>query len=174
MVEVKDHEEPAFHPKRKPDLSCVKDKEDDSKKQKLDISDNNSSVVEDELDADEGESDSDEDDGEEDSGSEEGDDSGQSDDQAEVVDRKGKGILVEDKGKGKLIAEEEHEDEDDDDDDSSNGAAQSDDDSDLSEDPLAEVDLDNILPTRTRRRVVQPGVYLANDLPEEDSDDSDA
>ncbi|KAL6325598.1 hypothetical protein AAG906_023443 [Vitis piasezkii] len=173
MVEVKDHEEPALHAKRKPDLSCVEDKEDDSKKQKLEISDNNSSVVEDEFDADEGESDSDEEEEEEDSGSEEGDDSEQSNDKAKakakVIDRKGKGILVEDKGKGKLIEEEEEED------DSSDGAAQSDDDSDLSEDPLAEVDLDNILPTRTRRRVVQPGVYLANDLPEEeDSDDSDA
>ena len=168
MVEVKDHEEPALHAKRKPDLTCVKDKEDDSKKQKFDISDNNSSVVEVELDADEGELDSDE----EDSGSEESDDSEQSDDKAEVVDRKGKGILVEDKGKGKLIEEKE---DDEDDGDSSDGAAQSDGDSDLSEDPLAEVDLENILPTRTRRRVVQPGVYLANDLPdEEDSDDSDA
>lgn len=170
MVEVKDHEESALHAKRKPDLNCVEDKEEeDPKKQKLDISDNNSSVIEDGVDADDGESDSDEEDEVEDSGSDEDDDSEQSDGKAEAVDRKGKGILVEDKGKGKLVEEEE------DDDDSSDGAAQSDNDSDLSEDPLAEVDLDNILPTRTRRRVVQPGVYLSKDIPEEeDSDDSDA
>ncbi|CAN6884946.1 unnamed protein product, partial [Brassica oleracea] len=32
-----------------------------------------------------------------------------------------------------------------------------------SDDPLAEVDLDNILPSRTRKRSIQPGVYISND-----------
>jgi len=72
-----------------------------------------------------------------------------------------------------LIAEEEDDDEDD---DSENGSDVSGGESDLSDDPLAEVDLDNILPSRTRRRTVQPGVYIANDLRnnDDDSDDSDA
>ncbi|CAK7328383.1 unnamed protein product [Dovyalis caffra] len=86
-----------------------------------------------------------------------------------VVDRKGKGILIE-------------EDEDDSDDDGSSGDGselEGGDDSEEAEedDPLAEVDLDNILPSRTRRKVVHPGVYIANDnLANEDdnSDDSDA
>lgn len=86
------------------------------------------------------------------------------------MDRKGKGILRDDKGKGKLIEEEDS-------DDSSDGGNESEADSDLSDDPLAEVDLDNILPSRTRRRVVQPGFYIANDPGnngDDDSDDSDA
>ncbi|CAN7040530.1 unnamed protein product, partial [Brassica oleracea var. botrytis] len=50
-----------------------------------------------------------------------------------------------------------------------------------SDDPLAEVDLDNILPSRTRRRSIQPGVYISNDCgggnnneDDDSSDDSDA
>ncbi|TQD89692.1 hypothetical protein C1H46_024827 [Malus baccata] len=66
------------------------------------------------------------------------------------------------------------EDDDDSDDDSSDGGSEFEDgDSDLSDDPLAEVDLDNILPSRTRRRQVQPGVYIANDIGNEEEDDSD-
>ncbi|KAL0694346.1 hypothetical protein Bca4012_061526 [Brassica carinata] len=54
---------------------------------------------------------------------------------------------------------------------------------DRKDDPLAEVDLDNILPSRTRRRSIQPGVYISNDLGggnnedddnDDSSDDSDA
>ncbi|XWS30559.1 hypothetical protein CRYUN_Cryun24cG0129100 [Craigia yunnanensis] len=86
------------------------------------------------------------------------------------VDRKGKGILIEE--------EKDSDDDDDDDDDSSDGGNESEGESDLSDDPLAEVDLDNILPSRTRRRVVQPGVYIAKDVGNnaegDDSDDSDA
>ncbi|XVF13849.1 hypothetical protein REPUB_Repub09cG0004000 [Reevesia pubescens] len=86
-----------------------------------------------------------------------------------AVDRKGKGILIE---------EEKDSDDDDDDDDSSDGGNESEGESDLSDDPLAEVDLDNILPSRTRRRVLQPGVYIAKDVGNngegDDSDDSDA
>ncbi|EXB62853.1 hypothetical protein L484_008703 [Morus notabilis] len=95
------------------------------------------------------------------------------------ADRKGKGIMRDDKGKGKLILEEEEDDNDDDDsddDDSSDGGG-SELDSDLSDDPLAEVDLDNILPSRTRRKQPPPpGVHIANDLgnDDDDSDDSDA
>ncbi|OMO85517.1 hypothetical protein CCACVL1_10141 [Corchorus capsularis] len=76
---------------------------------------------------------------------------------------------------GILIEEEEDSD---DDDDSSDGGNESGVESDLSDDPLAEVDLDNILPSRTRRRTVQPGVYIAKDggsnADADDSDDSDA
>ncbi|XVF57710.1 hypothetical protein PTKIN_Ptkin07bG0004000 [Pterospermum kingtungense] len=86
-----------------------------------------------------------------------------------AVDRKGKGVLV----------EEKNDSEDDDDTGSSDGGNGSEGESDLSDDPLAEVDLDNILPSRTRRRAVQPGVYIAKDGGNnggdaDDSDDSDA
>ncbi|XP_052189430.1 uncharacterized protein LOC127799438 [Diospyros lotus] len=84
------------------------------------------------------------------------------------VDRKGKGILKEkDKGKGKLIEES--------DDSSDGGSESSGDSSDLSDDPLAEVDLDNILPSRTRRRVHRPGINISNHPPNNvDDDGSDA
>ncbi|CAN6898689.1 unnamed protein product [Brassica oleracea] len=87
------------------------------------------------------------------------------------IDRKGKGISREDKGKGKLIEVDENDDDDEDGDEY--------DESDLSDDPLAEVDLDNILPSRTRRRSIQPGVYISNDRSgnhedDDSSDDSDA
>ena len=52
-------------------------------------------------------------------------------------------------------------------------AAELSDESDFADDPLAEVDLDNILPSRTRRKIINPGAYLATDLPEEDSDEID-
>ncbi|XP_022751835.1 glutamic acid-rich protein-like [Durio zibethinus] len=85
-----------------------------------------------------------------------------------AVDRKGKGILI----------EEKKDNSDDDATDSSDGGNKSEGESDLSDDPLAEVDLDNILPSRTRRRVVPPGVYIAKDVGNNgdggDSDDSDA
>ncbi|KAG2319950.1 hypothetical protein Bca52824_013163 [Brassica carinata] len=90
----------------------------------------------------------------------------------EEVDRKGKGISREDKGKGKLIEVEESSDDSDDEDDEDGDEY---DESDLSDDPLAEVDLDNILPSRTRRRSIQPGVYISNDrggVNEDDDDDS--
>ncbi|KAI3931245.1 hypothetical protein MKX01_040162 [Papaver californicum] len=84
-------------------------------------------------------------------------------------------VVVDRKGKGKMIVEDEDDDDDDDDDDFCGGEL-SDIDSDLSDDPLAEVDLDNILPSRTRRRVVPPPEeYRVDDLDDEDdSDDSDA
>ena len=86
------------------------------------------------------------------------------------------GIVRDDKGKGILI-EEDDEDEDSSDDSSSSSSEFEDGDSDLSDDPLAEVDLDNILPSRTRRRQVQPGVYIRSDnngkSNNDDSDDSD-
>ncbi|KVI09251.1 glutamic acid-rich protein [Cynara cardunculus var. scolymus] len=80
------------------------------------------------------------------------------------IDRKGKGIMKDDKGKGKLIEESEEDDSDDD------GASESDGDDDLSDDPLAEVDLDNILPSRTRRRTVPPGVRISSDKLTNDKD----
>ncbi|CAF2115669.1 hypothetical protein HID58_083557 [Brassica napus] len=97
------------------------------------------------------------------------------------IDRKGKGISREDKGKGKLIEVDESDDSDDDDDDDDDDEDGDEyDESDLSDDPLAEVDLDNILPSRTRRRSIQPGVYISNDRSgnnendDDSSDDSDA
>ncbi|XP_022740066.1 nucleolin-like [Durio zibethinus] len=91
---------------------------------------------------------------EEDDDDYEDDDDGDDHDEEEengnaAVDRKGKGILV-----------EEEKDSDDDDDDSNDGGNESEGESDLSDDPLAEVDLDNILPSRTRRRVAQRGFVL--------------
>ncbi|XP_028780242.1 secreted acidic protein 1A [Neltuma alba] len=109
-----------------------------------------------------------EDDGDED------EDGGGEESNGEVVDRKGKGIMRADKGKGKLIEEDDEDDEDsDDDDDSSDDGVVSDGDSDLSDDPLAEVDLNNILPSRTRRRTIHPGEYIANDPGNDDDDESD-
>jgi hypothetical protein len=74
------------------------------------------------------------------------------------------------KGKGKLKVDDEE------DDDSNNGSNVSGGESNLSNDPLAEVDLDNILSSMTWRQTVQLGVYIANDLAnnDNDSDDSDA
>lgn len=100
------------------------------------------------------------------------DDDGEESDGEVVVNRKGKGIMTADKGKGKLIEEDDEDVDSDDDDDSSDDGVVSDGDSDLSDDPLAEVDLNNILPSRTRRRTIHPGEYIANDL-ENDDDDSD-
>ncbi|KAI9084054.1 hypothetical protein K1719_034050 [Acacia pycnantha] len=110
--------------------------------------------------------------GAEDDGDADEDDDGEESNGEVVVDRKGKGIMTADKGKGKLI-EEDDENEEDSDDDSSDDGLVSDGDSDLSDDPLAEVDLNNILPSRTRRRTIHPGEYIANDLGNDDDDDSD-
>nr|XP_027123914.1 nucleolin-like [Coffea arabica] len=105
-----------------------------------------------------------EDEDEDEDGGEDSDDD-DSDANAEIVDRKGKGIMTDDKGKGKLVEVSQ---------DSSDSGSESDADSDLSDDPLAEIDLDNILPSRTRRRVVQPGVHISKDQgAKEDEDDSD-
>ncbi|XP_023645149.1 nucleolin [Capsella rubella] len=112
---------------------------------------------------------------------EEEDDEEEEEEEVEEVDRKGKGISREDKGKGKLIEVDDSDDEDDSDDDDDEGFDE-DDESDFSDDPLAEVDLDNILPSRTRRRSSQPGVYISNEVcnrggndeDDDSSDDSDA
>ncbi|KAK8593136.1 hypothetical protein V6N13_043253 [Hibiscus sabdariffa] len=61
----------------------------------------------------------------------------------QFVDWKGKGILV----------EEEKDSDDDNHEDASDGENETEGESDLSDDPLAEVDLENILPSRTRRSV---------------------
>ncbi|KAL2529251.1 nucleolin [Forsythia ovata] len=78
----------------------------------------------------------------------------------DAFSRKGKGISRDDKGKGKLIEESEDDDDDSSDDHESELSGV---DSDLSDDPLAEVDMENILPSRTRRRAAQPGLHISND-----------
>ncbi|KAF5752288.1 nucleolin [Tripterygium wilfordii] len=191
MVETKSTDEtPSLPSKRKPEFP-VEDQEDHPNKknpklekpvdrdsleeispnQTLVSSDNNK--LEREEDDEEGEYEVEEED--EDDGDGEGDED-EDEDEAELngdteVDRKGKGIMKEDKGKGKAVAEEDSSD----DEDSSDGGGESGD-SDLSDDSLAEVDFDNILPSRTRRKSVQPGVYIANDrgADDDDSNDSDA
>lgn len=72
------------------------------------------------------------------------------------------------KGKGKKKA-------DDDDGDSGADNGVDEDDSDLSEDPLDEVNPDNILPSRTRRRTAQPVNYDfgSGDLDEDDESDEE-
>ncbi|KAH9625626.1 hypothetical protein KSS87_019986 [Heliosperma pusillum] len=91
-----------------------------------------------------------------------------------VIDRKGKGILIEEDDGEEEDGEDGGDDDSDSDSDSDSGIGDAlSDDSDFADDPLAEVDLDNILPSRTRRKMIHPGVYLANDLPPEDSDESD-
>ncbi|KAG8391168.1 hypothetical protein BUALT_Bualt01G0159700 [Buddleja alternifolia] len=146
------------------------DKADSNKKQKMETpSENNGSeehlpeseeiqnvnaAAEDEDDG--------EDDDEEDYNAEQEEDG---DEEAEVVDRKGKGIMKDDKGKGKMLEESEDDDSDGDDssDDSDSDFSDGLDDSDVEDDPLAEVDLDNILPSRTRQRRAQPGLRISSD-----------
>ncbi|KAL6139378.1 hypothetical protein ACLB2K_057683 [Fragaria x ananassa] len=178
MAETKDQDESTLHAKRKSDPSCEEDQADyPNKSQKLQLSGNTShesSLTQDNKVELQGNADpqveDEEEDGEESNGKSE-------------ADRKGKGIMRDDKGKGILI---EEDDEDEDSSDSSSSSSSSDGgsefedgDSDLSDDPLAEVDLDNILPSRTRRRQVQPGFYIrsdnnGNNNNNDDSDDSDA
>lgn len=82
------------------------------------------------------------------------------------LDVKEKGVLKDDKGKGKLIVDDVDSDSDDSDDadpGDSDGNLQSGSDSDLSIDLLTEVDLDNILPSRTRQRRAQSKVVIADD-----------
>ncbi|WOL00969.1 histone H2A.Z-specific chaperone CHZ1-like [Canna indica] len=97
---------------------------------------------------------------------------------------KGKGVLTAvDKGKGILVEEEREEEEEEDDEDSDDSSdvgsgdeigGDGDDDSDYVDDPLAEVDLDNILPSRTRRRdPPPPGAFFDPEQDENDSDDSE-
>ncbi|ONK58584.1 uncharacterized protein A4U43_C09F14570 [Asparagus officinalis] len=80
------------------------------------------------------------------------------------------------KGKGKMVIEEEGGSDSDSDSDSDQDGVEDGDgeDSDFCDDPLAEVDLENILPSRTRRRGPQePGAYLVNDLDGDDDEDDE-
>ncbi|CAA7400513.1 unnamed protein product [Spirodela intermedia] len=98
---------------------------------------------------------------------------------------KGKGVVAAvDKGKGKMVVEEAEEEENGGDNDDSDDDGSDDDSgevvlgedyaSDFSDDPLAEVDLSNILPSRTRRREPPlPGAYLVNDGDEEEEEDDE-
>ncbi|GLT76432.1 hypothetical protein SLA2020_480900 [Shorea laevis] len=178
MAETKSAKEPALPtPKRKADLSSQDHDSSPLKAPKIETHENNnlgtsgnceSSIAE--LKTREKEPAIDAEEDEDGDYEDEDDDEGVNGDAH--LDKKGKGILIEEEG------DSDDDDDDNDDDDSSDSEEESDGDSDLSDDPLAEVDLDNILPSRTRRRVVQPGVYIANDLGnkgnDEDSDNSDA
>ncbi|GMI68310.1 hypothetical protein like AT1G12830 [Hibiscus trionum] len=110
--------------------------------------------------------------GEEDEDDDYGDDDDEEENGSTPVDRKGKGVLIEEEN------DSDDEDDDENDDDSSDGGNESEGESDLSDDPLAEVDLDNILPSRTRRRVVRPGLHIAKEVGNKgeagDSDGSDS
>ena len=188
MAETKHQEEPTLHAKRKPDLTREDNEDNPKKTQKLEAPDTNNdsslplhnnhhlessehdSSIHEENDTKLesnllAEDDDEEEEEEEDYEDEDDDEDSENGDEKAEVDRKGKGIMRDDKGKGKLIEEENVDDDDDEDDDSDSdsGSDVSDGDSDLSDDPLAEVDLDNILPSRTRRRTAQRGVYIAND-----------
>lgn len=199
MAETKNQEKPPLPAKRKPDLSREDNEDNQKKTQKLEASPENynnvSSVSQEKnhsLEASErnsspaevkdsrleadfvAEDEDDEDDEGEDYEGEDEDEDGDYDSGQAEENRKGEGKARDDKGKGKMIVEEQ-DDSDDEDEDGNVGSNLSNGESDLSEDPLAEVDLDNILPSRTRRRTVQPGVYISNDLGhDDDSDDSDA
>ncbi|KAJ0988756.1 hypothetical protein J5N97_007112 [Dioscorea zingiberensis] len=100
-------------------------------------------------------------------------------DEVDEIDRKGKGVITAvNKGKGIMVVEDEEDDSDDEDsssDESSGGVGVGNEDgSDFDDDPLAEVDLDNILPSRTRRRAPPaPGAYLVVDQDEDEDDDED-
>ncbi|CAL0322738.1 unnamed protein product [Lupinus luteus] len=182
MAELKDNEQPTFTSKRKPE-----DTEDVSNKTPKLATDqtlqpnpasnnhNNSEKTESDVPLNDDDDDDDDDDVVDEDADDEDDDEDDDDDESNEVDRKGKKVIRDIKGKGKLI--EEEEDDSDDDDDS--GGDLSGDDSDFSDDPLAEVDLNNILPSRTRRRTAHPGVHIAGDrgnadVDDDDSDDSDA
>lgn len=115
--------------------------------------------VEEEEEEEDGDYEDDDDEDDDDGGEEEEDE----DDEGDEVDVKGKRILKDDKGKGKLIVEEEEDNGDSSSDDYGNVGVPSESDSDLSDDPLAEVDLDNILPSRTRQRTARPGVFISGD-----------
>lgn len=145
-----------------PDVELTKD-ENGIENHSVNVDKHREHVEEDEDDEDEG----DYEDEEEEEEDEEEDDSDDEDSNGnpKIVDRKGKGIMRDAKGKGKLVEESE---------DSSDCGSESDADSDLSDDPLAEVDLDNILPSRTRRRVVQPGVYISTSQGTKENEDDDS
>lgn len=171
-------------PKRKTELSLVDEQDiaDNGKKQKSENSSADKNCSETKIGEEEDDDDDDDEEEEEDYEREEDEDEDEDDEDEDFdeehsngevaieVDRKGKGILREDnKGKGKLIQESDDDDSSDDDDDSHGGGGGVESDgnssSDLSEDPLAEVDLDNILPSRTRRRGTSfhPGLCLSKD-----------
>ncbi|KAG2297775.1 hypothetical protein Bca4012_008965 [Brassica carinata] len=192
MADVENQQESSFPVKRKSDLCCQEQDNAANKAQKLNPSADseskdgevNGSGVEN-LSSSTGEKIGTESSISGDLAAEENQDGGDGEEEEEdlieaEIDRKGKGISREDKGKGKLIEVDESDDSDDDDDDDDEDGDEYDDESDLSDDPLAEVDLDNILPSRTRRRSIQPGVYISNDRgvnnnqDDDSSDDSDA
>ncbi|CAH1437819.1 unnamed protein product [Lactuca virosa] len=177
MAELNSNEEPHVLPSKRKQTATDADVESTKKHQVESCAVKDASAAaEEKVINDNGEEEEEEEedyDGEDDVDSEdEEDDDDEDEDEVEhsnggaEIDRKGKGIMKDDKGKGKLIEESEEDDSSDDD-----GASESDgDDDDLSDDPLAEVDLDNILPSRTRRRTAPPGLRISNDKFSNDKD----
>ncbi|XP_010929639.1 uncharacterized protein [Elaeis guineensis] len=164
------HDPPALA-KRKPVSDCVEEgeeEEEEERKTKLPKLDITAPLQDDDEDDDEDGEDDDYEEGADDDG-EEGDPNGN------AATDEGKGVVAAvDKGKGKMVVEEEDDEDSDDsrDDDSSGGRGdEGDDDSDFSDDPLAEVDLSNILPARTRRRAAtQQGIRFVADRDGGDND----
>ncbi|XP_051146930.1 uncharacterized protein LOC127262304 [Andrographis paniculata] len=85
----------------------------------------------------------------------------------EILDRAAKVITAYDKGKGKMVAGFECDDSDDSDDDtdgdstdSSDNGQSDEDEGEMEDDLLAEIDLGNILPSRTRRHQVHRGIRI--------------
>ncbi|XP_008803464.2 histone H2A.Z-specific chaperone CHZ1-like [Phoenix dactylifera] len=159
---------PRQPPKRKPDLDSVDEGEEDWRKKTKPQPEIPSSCPKEPPDDVKAEEDVD-------GGEEDGEEAGV-DPNGNAAVFKGKGVAAAvDKGKGKMVVDEdEDEDEDDssDDDDSGDVIGGEDDESDFSDDPLAEVDLSNILPSRTRQRSPPPqGAYLLSDKEDDDDDD---
>ncbi|KMT06868.1 hypothetical protein BVRB_6g152080 [Beta vulgaris subsp. vulgaris] len=163
MADVKNSAEPTFPTKRIPD-STTQDSTNEPKKQKLDNPENN-------LDNNGIQPQQNDDVQKEKQQVEEEEIQEELSSGKAVIDRKGKGILIEEDDEEDEDVDEDDSDDDSDSDDSVIGDDEED--SDFADDPLAEVDLDNILPSRTRRKVIHPGVYLRNDIPQDDDSDDD-
>ncbi|XP_010908229.1 uncharacterized protein [Elaeis guineensis] len=165
--------EPADTPqpaKRKPDVDSVDEVEEDRRKKTKPQSEIPSSCPKEPPDDVKAEEDGD-------GGEEDGEEVGVYRNGNAAVDR-GKGVAAAvDKGKGKMVVEEDEDDDEDDssdDDDSGDGIGGEVGDSDFSDDPLAEVDLSNILASRMRRRSPPPqGAYLLSDQDDDDDDEDE-
>lgn len=170
MAELNSNEEPNVLPSKRKLPSQTLDidntNDDDVKKLRPENNTTSAAAVEEKTVTENGDDEDEEEDYEaedeidsEDDGEDDDDDDEHSNGAIEI-DRKGKGIMKDDKGKGKMI--EESDDDSDSDSDDDLNESDGEDDDDLSDDPLAEVDLDNILPSRTRGRTVSSGLRISS------------